>query len=92
MNGEFDFKSIESERQLSNFFGGEALIIYEPAMAVYQITVRNDDLINDFLFEIPREYTYCSERKKQELQKMLDKYIKQMEIEQQLLKKGVLKV
>ena len=52
MNGEFDFKSIESERQLSNFFGGEALIIYEPAMAVYQITVRNDDLINDFYASI----------------------------------------
>lgn len=81
----------ESEKELCQFFGGEAIIIYQQWSNDYQISIINDDLINEFHFVIHREDTLTKDRKQLKLKEMIKKYVKHMEIEQQLLKKGLLK-
>ena len=81
----------ESEKELCQFFGGEAIIIYQPWSNDYQISIRNDDLVNDFHYVMHNEDTLTKARKQAKIKDMLYKYIKHMEIEQQLMKKGLLK-
>ena len=82
---------MKSEEYLADFFGGLALITYEPKRNLYLISVENDDLVNEFTYYFPYEYAAVKRLKSLELQKMMSKYIKQMEIEQQLMKKGMLR-
>lgn len=77
-------------KRLEQFFGGEAYIYFEPSNRTYQISIRNDDLINYFHYNFPQENSITQPRIRAELQKMLKKYIKQMEIEQELMRKGKL--
>ena len=79
-----------SSKKLEQFFGGKAYIYFEPSNYTYQISVRNDDLVNDFQYNFPYEESITQPRIRAELQKMLKKYIKQMEIEQELMRKGKL--
>ena len=83
--------NVESEKRLHELFGGEAIIIYQPWSNDYQISIRNDDLVNDFHYVMHNEDTLTKARKQAKIKDMLYKYIKHMEIEQQLMKKGLLK-
>ena len=85
------FDNLErSSKRLEQFFGGKAYIYFEPSNRTYQISVSNDDLINNFQYNFPQEESITQPRIRAELQKMLKKYIKQMEIEQELMRKGKL--
>ena len=65
-------------KRLEQFFGGEAYIYFEPSNYTYQISVSNDDLVNNFQYNFPYEESLTKARKTKELQKMIDKYIKQI--------------
>ena len=68
-------------------------LVLPPKIAPKQVVIlpiRNDDLVNDFQYNFPHEESITQPRIRAELQKMLKKYIKQMEIEQELMRKGKL--
>lgn len=57
----------------------------------YQIIIKNDDLVNEFIFWFT-EYQYWKVGEKLLVEKMLDKYLKSMEIEQRLIQRGLIKI
>ena len=78
---------IEIER-LSKWFGGSSTVSYKKLYNQWTIVIKNDDLVNDFVF------CFTEDEIKKYGQKevcvcMLDKYLKQMEIERFLLSRKV---
>ena len=75
---------------LSRWFGGSATVKHNKSRQEYIILIKNDDLINEFFFWFT-ESQYLQLGEKQLTIWLLDKYLKSMEIEQQLIKKRLLK-
>ena len=76
-----------SEQALSSFFGGQVHIetnVFDEIV----ITIQNDDLQGVFCFWEDRKTFF--KMKGKTLQRLIDKYTKQLEIEKELITKGVL--
>lgn len=82
-------KLIKVEK-LIEWFGGFATVEYIKGRLEYTITIKNDDLINDFVFWFT-EPQYLVHGEKEMTKKMLKQYLDHMKIEQQLMRKGLLK-
>ena len=75
--------------KLSEWFGGSATVRYNEKLLEYRIIIRNDDLINEFVFWFTDMHV-LKYGEKELVRYMLEKYIRQMESEQQLLRKGLI--
>lgn len=80
-------KLIDIER-LSEWFGGSATLLYNISRREYIIIIRNDDLLDEFIFWFT-EFQYWKEGEKFLTEMMLKKYLETMRIEQRLIQKGV---
>ncbi len=81
-------KLIDIER-LSEWFGGSATVRYNKSRMEYRIIIKNDDLIDEFVFYFT-EVQYLKYGEREILVLMLDKYLKSMEIEQRLIQRGLM--
>lgn len=74
--------------RLSEWFGGSATVLYNKSRREYRIIIRNDDLLDEFIFWFT-EFQYWKEGEKFLTEMMLKKYLETMRIEQRLIQKGV---
>mgnify|MGYP003571288360 CR=1 FL=1 len=75
--------------KLSAWFGGSATVRYNKSRMEYRIIIKNDDLIDEFVFWFT-EVQYLKYGEREILVLMLDKYLKSMEIEQRLIQRGLM--
>lgn len=75
--------------RLSEWFGGSATVLYNKSRMEYRIIIKNDDLLDEFIFWFT-EFQYWKEGEKLLVEIMLDKYLKSMEIEQRLIQRGLM--
>lgn len=75
--------------RLSEWFGGSATVLYNKSRMEYRIIIRNDDLINEFVFWFT-EFQYWKEGEKFLTEMMLKKYLETMRIEQRLIQRGLM--
>lgn len=73
--------------RLSEWFGGSATVLHNKSRKEYRIIIRNDDLLDEFIFWFT-EFQYWKEGEKNLTEMMLKKYLETMEIEQRLIQKG----
>ena len=83
-------KLIDIDR-LSKWFGGSATVLYNKSRMEYRIIIRNDDLINEFVFWFT-EFQYWKEGENFLTEMMLKKYLETMRIEQRLIQRGLTKI
>ena len=75
--------------RLSEWFGGSATVLYNKSRMEYRIIIKNDDLINEFIFWFT-EFQYWKEGEKILTEMMLKKYLETMRIEQRLIQRGLM--
>lgn len=83
-------KLIDIDR-LSKWFGGSATVRYNKGRLEYTIIIKNDDLINEFVFWFT-EVQYLKYGEREIMVMMLEKYLKSMEIEQRKIQRGLTKI
>ena len=77
--------------RLSEWFGGSATVLYNKSRMEYRIIIKNDDLINEFVFWFT-EFQYWKDGEKFITEMMLKKYLETMRIEQRLIQRGLIKI
>ena len=77
-------------KHLSKWFGGFATVKYNKQRAEYTLIIKNDDLINEFVFTFSEnEFTQFGET--YITVELLQKYLTQMQMEQRIKLKGLQK-
>lgn len=77
--------------RLSDWFGGSATVLYNKSRMEYRIIIKNDDLVNEFVFWFT-EFQYWKEGEKLITEMMLKKYLEAMRIEQRLIQRGLMEI